>query len=407
MTHATIGSDGYPTYAAFLAASIDDDYDVLVRQGDYNETIVWNKAGRLLYIHGDSIMEAASDFTGSGANDFPVFDQQGIRQYGIQVVNGGVIAERIATVDPTVSHYREELTHGPQDFQALNCRTDGGVNVFQSAESRYSRYFLGCYFLNNSGNAIECYSYVAAENDNVNMIRGNIFRIDDDSLAPGFVTVVSLVGDGTRGGIYNNLIINDPGLTPGNGYMVGPSGAGAIVQGNMVIDMSEYGSRGIWGQRPWYYYDNFWYVTTNTGFTHIYCNDSQDRDIFRNLIDNGLNRGIHASPAATGTIRVYNNIIMNCNNGLLVDAGATVDNQNNCYFNNFLDRFGGGVYNNPDPGVVAADPQRDPTSHRSMALLSTSPCIQAGLADGLPTIQALPDIGCQQYRPGNFHNDDN
>lgn len=392
MTKKVVGPTGdYSTWALLLAALPDpltDDYEFEVQAGTYNEEMSWDI---------DNNGYTAKVYPTPGTE--PIFDAQATRSYAYRITDGVLDVEgTIRFRDATDANIRLELTSGGPVFRG--CILHGApISVRSDFNDNQDTRFYDCLIEDFTDRGFKKYRGAGMFD-----VRGCLFRFTGSGINPYYAFELSMDYDGTNGQVRDCRMQNwdgSNGVGAAIAFVGGAGDGGAYIRDCRLIEGRLNGAQVSTGSATHPRLYGFYAIKSSGGSAGWFNGGSTDALLLRCFFD-GFEYGIRTNTAG-GYVKLRNSGIINCNNAARIDAGTTMDNDYNGLWNNTSPFGGSGTYNQPESNGQTGDPKLNAASSLDgIGVDSDSPWINVGEDDGLPKIQANPDIGPVQHMPARL-----
>jgi len=386
MTTLTVGATGdYSTFGNLLTylRGIDplgDDYRIVVQDETFNELVTWDvdDGGN------DVTIEAAP-----GAS--PIIDAEATRANCLAITGGGLRVKGLQFEDST----GDAVTIGAAVTGAcefLGCRFYRFQTGIADGNNDQDLLVQGCYFEDADVKAVAAYSY-----NGLKVIRG--CHVHWTSSGPTADFAVEFDGTGDANCVIEGCRITTDDVTKGPAH--GIFGANYTVDRCKVFNPRGSFFRAGWGS-TFVLRRSLASASAGSCYHGVYSTGGTTWTILNCLI-RGAGRsytGVRVTGGSTVTIKNTGFLDLSSDSAVDTDAGTTVDNSYNGYYNCATKVGGGGSWNNPETGEVTTDPTE--YGDDGDLIPEGSPWEGAGTDVGLPYPGTAPDIGCEELMPANL-----
>ncbi len=379
MITLTVGATGdYLTFGALLTylRSIDplgDDYTIRVQDGTYNEEVDWD------------IDHGGYSVTINAINPgLAIIDGQATRNNCLHVTGGGLTVNGVRFEDAVAEDVLNEATSASV-YSGCSCYR-GTIGIADYANA-YDFTAVGCYFEDQTVKCIATYSSPGRKS-----ILGCTAYWTNGSGTCDFIFEI----DGSTYGVVEGCRASTYNATQGPAH--GIFGADFTVRRTRLINM-----RGSYFRRGWgstFRLENCLVKkTTGASYDGVYPTAGSSWTIYRCLFmgAGGSFTGVDVTGGSTITIKNTGFHGLTASNAFEVAAGCTVNSTNNGFWNCAGQKGGAGTYNSA--GAITTDPGLLAVSSDGVLPPETSTWCNTGNADGLPVVQANPDLGCEEIMP--------
>lgn len=386
MITLTVGTTGdYSTFGDLLTylRGIDplgDDYTIKVQDETFAEEVYWDVDNG-----GNTVTIEPVD----GAS--PIIDGESMRDHAIDLEGGGgLVIKKIQMEDCLVGAV---CIHSDvsQDVQVLGCSFYRCLRGVNDTNNDMGLLVQGCYFEDMDEDSVDCYSY-----NGLKVVRG--CHAHWTATGPTADFGFEFDGTGDADCVIEGCRVTTDDVT--KGPSAGVFGANYTVKRCKVTDVRGIGYRHGWGS-VFRLEDCLYRKTGGASYYGIWPNGGTWTILRCLMLGDGASfEGVHPQNNSVVTLKNCGFVGLTGDVAVNVDAGSTVDNSYNGYYDCDTNRGGDGDWNEPETGEVTADPQL--YGPDGDLIPEGSPWEAAGNADGLPTIQTNPDIGCEELMPANL-----
>jgi len=387
MTTLTVGSTGdYSTFGDLLTylRGIDplgDDYTILVQDETFNELVYWDvdNGGNTVTI------EPVPGAT-------PIIDGESTRDHAIDIEGGGGLIIKSIQMEDTLGGAVCVHSDVTQAVQVLGCSFYRCLRGVNDGNNDMDLLVQGCYFEDMDEDAVDCYSY-----NGLKIIRG--CHAHWTSSGPTADFGFEFDGTGDANCIIEGCRIDTDDVTKGPAH--------AIFGANYTVDRCKvFNPRGSFFRPGWgstfVLRRSLASASAGSCYHGVYSTGGTTWTILNCLI-RGAGRsytGVRVTGGSTVTIKNTGFLDLSSDSAVDTDAGTTVDNSYNGYYNCATKVGGGGSWNNPETGEVTTDPTE--YGDDGDLIPEGSPWEGAGTDVGLPYPGTAADIGCEELMPANL-----